>query len=494
MRYLKTISFKKISIIALSAIMVFANPTGGSAQDWPDPLVELVSINADTSSYFNDGKIKFNLSINRINGSAYSDITRVWICPKANWDGFLCNTGQFLVSTTPNSVDTNFVIESPPLTLSDGEYLITGVSFRNGAVISGFTLMYPRSGVVTIGGIATNIALANLAAADFILTTPVPEPEPTPEPTPEPEPVSEPETTTEPKNEPATETQPDNQSETTTEAADESSGTGEANTETETNTDAEANTEPETNSAAATENNDAAQAETQTTEPVTDGANENTEAENATTDTTSPESVTEADQDNAVSDNENSAAAASVNQPSVTQVVSGPAAAVQPVITVVVDQPADVKTTQSDAETTEIKTLTPDVAAALTTATAATITDTTVPAAVTESVFTKKQLPLPAAIGGKVLKVTGAGKLTRKVSGGSGSLKLLATNNSQLKIKLGSRLISSVELSSDQVIRWQRNQAGILKLILSGQSPELLIDALQINGRLVANPAFQMRS
>ena len=184
MIYLKTISFKTISTIALSAIMFFANPAGGSAQDWPDPLVELVSINADTSSYFNDGKIKFNLSINRINGSAYSDITRVWICPKANWDGFLCNTGQFLVSTTPNSVDTNFVIESPLLTLSDGEYLITGVSFRNGAVISGFTLMYPRSGVVTIGGIATNIALANLAAADFILTTPVPEPEPTPEPTP----------------------------------------------------------------------------------------------------------------------------------------------------------------------------------------------------------------------------------------------------------------------------------------------------------------------
>ena len=212
MIYLKTISFKTISTIALSAIMFFANPTGGSAQDWPDPLVELVSINADSSSYFNDGKIKFNLSINRINGSAYSDITRVWICPKANWDGFLCNTGQFLVSTTPNSVDTNFVIESPLLTLSDGEYLITGVSFRNGAVISGFTLMYPRSGVVTIGGIATNIALANLAAADFILTTPVPEPEPTPERTPEPEP----ETTTEPDSEPVTETQSDNQTETTT--------------------------------------------------------------------------------------------------------------------------------------------------------------------------------------------------------------------------------------------------------------------------------------
>jgi len=176
MKYLK-----QISSVLLSIMFFVTNSSSGSAQDWPDPLLGLVSISSDASSYFVNGKIKFDLIINRIHGSTYSDITRVWICPKANWDGFMCNAGQFLVSTTPNSTVNKFTIESPVLTLPDGEFLITGVSFRNGAAIAGFTLMYPRVGVVTIGGIATTMGLVNLAAADFKITAPAPEPEPEPE-------------------------------------------------------------------------------------------------------------------------------------------------------------------------------------------------------------------------------------------------------------------------------------------------------------------------
>ena len=488
MIYLKTISFKTISTIALSAIMFFANPAGGSAQDWPDPLVELVSINADTSSYFNDGKIKFNLSINRINGSAYSDITRVWICPKANWDGFLCNTGQFLVSTTPNSVDTNFVIESPLLTLSDGEYLITGVSFRNGAVISGFTLMYPRSGVVTIGGIATNIALANLAAADFILTTPVPEPEPTPErtpepehepePEPEPEPTPEPEPVTEPESEPVSETQPDNQSETTTEAeaVDELGGTGEADAETETSTDAEPNTDPvvnnesEPNSAAVTAPSD------QNSESSAQVGNESSNTENIVL----PEPAT---------------------QPVVT-------VAAEPEITVVVvvepiaaqsgetNSPAVV--TQSSIETTTDSPLTQPAVSSE----EANQLDISAAGLTTQLPITPlllgKRIALKSAIGGEVLQLTGTGKVTKKISAGVSKLRLLRSQTSTVaRFKLGSKVIAQLDLagSGSKTITWQSSKPRKLIIKLMGEpNGELLIDALQIGNKLIQNPKFRSYS
>ena len=474
MRYLKTISFKKISIIALSAIMVFANPAGGSAQDWPDPLVELVSINADTSSYFNDGKIKFNLSINRINGSAYSDITRVWICPKANWDGFLCNTGQFLVSTTPNSVDTNFVIESPLLTLSDGEYLITGVSFRNGAVISGFTLMYPRSGVVTIGGIATNIALANLAAADFILTTPVPEPEPTPERTPEPEP----ETTTEPESEPVTETQSDNQTETTTEAeaVDELGGTGEADTESETNTDAEPNTDPvvnnesEPNSAAVTEPSD------QNSESSAQVGNESSNTENIVL----PEPATQP-------------VVAVVAEPEITVVV-----VVEPIAAQSGETNSPAVVTQSSIETTTDSPLTqPAVSSEEPNQLDISAAGLTTQLPITPLLLGKR-IALKSAIGGEVLQLTGTGKVTKKISAGVSKLRLLRSQTSTVaRFKLGSKVIAQLDLagSGSKTITWQSSKPRKLIIKLMGEpNGELLIDALQIGNKLIQNPKFRSYS
>ena len=454
--------------------MFFANPAGGSAQDWPDPLVELVSINADTSSYFNDGKIKFNLSINRINGSAYSDITRVWICPKANWDGFLCNTGQFLVSTTPNSVDTNFVIESPLLTLSDGEYLITGVSFRNGAVISGFTLMYPRSGVVTIGGIATNIALANLAAADFILTTPVPEPEPTPERTPEPEP----ETTTEPESEPVTETQSDNQTETTTEAeaVDELGGTGEADTESETNTDAEPNTDPvvnnesEPNSAAVTEPSD------QNSESSAQVGNESSNTENIVL----PEPATQP-------------VVAVVAEPEITVVV-----VVEPIAAQSGETNSPAVVTQSSIETTTDSPLTQPAVSSE----EANQLDISAAGLTTQLPITPlllgKRIALKSAIGGEVLQLTGTGKVTKKISAGVSKLRLLRSQTSTVaRFKLGSKVIAQLDLagSGSKTITWQSSKPRKLIIKLMGEpNGELLIDALQIGNKLIQNPKFRSYS
>ena len=48
-------------------------------------------------------------------------------------------------------------------------------------------------------------------------------------------------------------------------------------------------------------------------------------------------------------------------------------------------------------------------------------------------------------------------------------------------------------LGKDQEIAWRSNRPAKLKLILSGESAELNIDALRLNGRLIANPSFQMR-
>ena len=98
------------------------------------------------------------------------------------------------------------------------------------------------------------------------------------------------------------------------------------------------------------------------------------------------------------------------------------------------------------------------------------------------------------AIGGKVLQITGEAKLIRSVSAGVGRLKLIGSNDSVLLVKLGSKVVTQVKLNTDQVISWRSNKPAKLKLILSGESAELNIDALQLNGRLIANPSFQMRS
>ena len=484
MKYLK-----QISSIALSMLFLFANSTSGSAQDWPDPLVELVSINADASSYFTDGKIKFNISINRINGSTYSDITRVWICPKPSWDGFMCNAGQFLVSTTPNSAESQFTIESPVLTLADGEYLITGVSFRNGAVITGFTLMYPRTGVVTIGGIATTIGLVNLAAADFVITTPAPEPEPVVEP--EPDPIPEPDinstesesaTDTEPATEPSTEPETNTEPATEPTAPDGAEPPATEETSTEAGTESGETTDPSTE----TTTELAAEDSTQLGDA---GSGTNESESSAETESTSEPAVTEpeeSEQPAVESETSTLGTENDVNQPNVNQ----PAVTVPPVVTQSVITQSVITRPETSSSTTEIKTLTPNVAAEIKPETVLTITEST-PAVLPAM---KRQLITAGAIGGKVLQVTGEAKLIRSVSAGTGRLKLIGSNDSVLLVKLGSKVITQVNLAKDQVISWRSNRPAKLKLILSGESAELNIDALQLNGRLIANPSFQMRS
>jgi len=465
MKYLK-----QISSVLLSIMFFFANSSSGSAQDWPDPLVELVSISSDASSYFIDGKIKFDLTINRINDSNYSDITRVWICPKANWDGFMCNTGQFLVSTTPSSTISQFTIESPVLTLLDDEYFITGVSFRNGAIIAGFTLMYPRVGVVTIGGIATTMGLVNLAAADFKITTPAPEPEP--------ESSGPDSTNSEASTESGSTLDPEPDSAPITEPI--TTPTTTDNTQTTDMTDPQQSTELD-----------------ETAEPTS--TTESTNEPEAEPTSEHPTEEVESNSSTDQSDNTDSAGNVDVIEsepirPATMPVDTGPATT--QLVTQAIDNQPIVTPTVVTQSAVEIKILTPNVAAVITseveTKPESIVTISDVAPAISPAI--KQKVVMRGAIGGKVLQITGEAKLIRSVSAGVGRLKLIGSNDSVLLVKLGSKVVTQMKLSQDQVISWRSNRPGKLKLILSGDSAVLNIDALQLNGKLIANPSFQMRS
>jgi hypothetical protein len=401
----------------------------------------------------------------------------VWICPVTSWDGFLCNAGQFLVSIKPNSSDTSFTIESPALSLAEGNYLITGVSFRNSAVLSGFTLMYPRSGVVTIGGIATNIPLVNLAQADFSLAQPKPIIEPEPEPIAEPDivPEGEPEpivenesqTGTEPAAEP--DTSPEGSSDSTESTSEETPAESEVTTESEATTEPAEPTEttieePETSDIPAAEaSNDSIEdspsessdAEPTSEDPVTGAVEPDAEVDSEVT----PSNNVEAEQTQPIVQ----------TQPNVSpEVVSSQPAVVVPEVKPVVIEP---------------EVVTPEVLPEPT------------PELFSEVVLpTMHQLDRRSALGGKVMQVTGKAKLVRKITAGSGSLRLLATNDSTVRILINQRVISELVLTKNQTITWFSRRAGKLKLQLSGDEPELLLDFLKVNGKLIKNPLFQMRS
>lgn len=141
--------------------------------DAPPPIVILRSVKVCPAP---NNTIIGKLRIDRVPGYTYSDTVRIWMCPANNWDGFLCSSGQFLASKTIDTTETEFEIISSPQTFADGQKIILfAVSFRNGAEVSGFTLMYTISGVVTIGGIATTLpTLAGIPESDkeldFILS------------------------------------------------------------------------------------------------------------------------------------------------------------------------------------------------------------------------------------------------------------------------------------------------------------------------------------
>jgi hypothetical protein len=460
---------KRLITALLAILLSAASVPKATAQDWPAPLIELVSVSSDVSGYYETGQLKFTVNINRINGSSYSDITRVWFCPKASWDGFLCNSGQVLVSTTPDSTTNQILITSPVLVLADGEYVITTVTFRNGAELSGYTLLYPRSGVVTIGGIATTITPVNLSLGDFTLTPPPPAPEPEPEPEPE------------PTEEPTEEPEPIEQQGETGEGEAESSpaeSTEPELTETEL-------TEPESTESELTEseNTNAETTESEETEV------EESQEESVTEETlTQPGDLTQSGEPDQ-STTQPTATESTQTQPDNSSSVTGPSAvAEQPAAeSVIQPQPVAEPTTEPTAEVTQTQP-TDQVMAPLLQPSEPVVTQAF-----------KTQLTLASAIGGKVLKLTGNATLQRRISAGSGKLLLIASNsNGRIKLKVGSSKPIWRDLrahNGNLVISWQRKLPGMLRITQVGAvTDQVLIDTLQLNVKLIANPRFQMRN
>lgn len=432
---------KSTFIAGLTLLFTITNGSGqATAQAWPDPLVTLVSVSNDLSTYYQDGKIKFTVNIIRINNSTYSDTVRVWVCPIANWDGWICTAGQFLVSTTPDTTTTSMVLESPSLNLGFGNYLVTAVSFRNGAVLPNYTLMYPRTGIVTIGGMATDIPLVNLAVADFQITQPPEPPAPEPEP-----PVTDPEPPApEPDSEPEPELESESESEPEPELAPELEPDSEPAVEPQSEVDSD---RIETSPPAEP-----------TQQPVVQPVP--TEIENQTAIEQPAEPTSQS---------------SSVSSP----VVSSPAdntnsTAPQPAVKPVTSPIVEITNTQPNTTATNVDT--------------PTISD------VIKLQPVMKRTAIGRALGKVAISITGPAKLKRQIPAGIGKIKLLATNDSRLTIKLGSKVLLTTNLNQDQILSWRSAKPTTLKLILTGSNPALLIDALQLNGRLLTSPTFLMRN
>lgn len=451
---MKALRTALVAMITIAIPWLTSNPV--QAQAWPDPQLALISISADSSTFYSDGRLRFTLKINRLNGSTYSDTSRVWICPKTTWDGLYCTAGQFLVSSIPASNQSEFVIESPFLLLADGEYVITAVSFRNGAVVNDYTLIYPRSGVVTIGGIATTIPLINLSSGDFKIAPPAPEPEPTPEPEPQPEPTPEPEPETN-STEPESNTN-QTQSETTNDPAPDDSTTE--------------STEPDTTP----EENQSTTDEDSTSEPINQGTESNPDAESAQS-----ESATETNQNESI----NLPAATNPEPTLVTNSESTP----QPTVVIEANSIVVIPT-KPEVEPVVQPIMEPVIETAVTSQIELPTVQGTTPTITT--------ILMNSAIGGGITKVVGNTKLERSVKAGIGKLRLLGSSNeSYLTIKLGKTELAKLDLRTKQrfLISWRATKPATLKLVLTGpNTPELLIDALQQAEKLIANPTFRMRN
>jgi len=158
---------KPITAILLVPLLVSTLVVPSQAQDWPDPVVALVEVTVDANKLAETNQLDLTIHFQRLNGSRYSDILRIWFCPVQFWIEGSCQQGQQLISGTPNSTTTTLTLTLGNVSLPDGQYLITNVTFRNGAVISGYTLSYQRDNKVLIGSIPTNLAPVNIAQADF---------------------------------------------------------------------------------------------------------------------------------------------------------------------------------------------------------------------------------------------------------------------------------------------------------------------------------------
>lgn len=522
-------SKRLISLLTVFIMLTF-NWQPAVAQSYPDPKVELVSI-INNHTYQETSKVSFTLQINRFNNSKYADQIRIWLCPEPNWTGSVCTAGFIAISFTTSSTATSVLMSTAETVLNPGNYLVTSVTFKNGAVLAGYTLAYLRAGTVTIGGMTTTMPWVDITAADFVVPSPEPEvfPEPEPDPIPEPEPQPVPEPQPEPQPTPQSETNPTEPNSTNTNQNNSSeSGNSETNNET-------TNTEP-----LSSDETDVLDSESpnlaETTSPNSESTNPAPPGENEENSSTNPDSYPGAENDSAEStvsetselpaDNqedsistpveENSTDHADEEDQEVTTQITPETAETQSQLQpmtpnpesssnsttniqaedeplkqeVITQEPAGIEEVQAiEPESVKI----PEPVVIVNQVADALVTPTNI-----QPVPVMDVISINGAAGGYVTKVIGSAKLERIISAGVGKLRIYGSSKPAiLKVKIGSKEIGQLDLTTNNqfTIKWYSKIATKLKLVLmGGNDAELLIDFLQINRQLIANPTFLMRN
>jgi hypothetical protein len=475
------------------------------AQSYPDPKVELTSI-TNNDTYQDTRKVSFTVQFRRLNNYSYADQIRIWLCPEQNWNGATCSAGYIAISATPTSTATALVMSTLELDLAPGNYFVTSVTFKNGAVLNGYIVAYLRSGIVTIGGFQTTMPWVDITTADF--NVPTPEPEPTAEPAPEPSTTEESNNqTTEPEQSDSSATQPTEPapgtSEPTTseEISTEPASDPASNQNTQDSSESEINLEVDApvNSGDSITNSleDSKPSNTQEqelsgeiSEPATPQPNtENDEQQITSDEGLAPEetesvidSVSDGNQIVTTQDNELHNQNESESAPSISN-FSEEETEDRPELQVITPITQTPETTQSETAIMEIN---------------QTPIELEIAELPNQAISQMIEVPSITAKGGFLTKITGPAKLTTRLSAGVGRLNLLGNNKSGwLKVKIGSKEIATINLAekSKFTIKWYAQLATTLKLIHTGNpDAEFYLDSIKINRQLIANPTFLMRN
>jgi hypothetical protein len=499
-------------LLALTGLSLNLQPA--IAQSYPDPKVELISIE-NNHTYEETSKVSFTLQINRFNNSRYADQIRIWLCPESNWTGSICTAGFIAISSIPTSTATTVLMSTAEIVLNPGNYFVTSVTFKNGAVLAGYMLAYLRSGAVTIGGLITAMPWVDITAADFTVPAPAPEPVVGPEPEPQPEPQPDPDPTEPDQSTDSTEpaaTEPDQSTDPNTPSSETNNETAAADPNESSNSSEPAGpeSEPAENQSPSegevidtpttpadeseSDNEQANPSDSEALEPVTETETDPTSTEEANEEANSDEGnqevTTQITPDTTGTSNESESNStqpdSNNNSNPITESIDE---LPEPAVNVPVEIKAELAINEIAAETAQLPeptTISPQPSEAI-------VLPVNAAAGAVLSV-----LAFDGAIGGFVTKVIGPAKLERFISAGVGKLRLIGSSKPGiLKIKIGSKEISQLKLNSKKrfTIKWYSNFAAKLKLVLIGDADaELLIDSIQINRQLFANPTFLMRN
>jgi hypothetical protein len=462
---------RNITLSLVMAAAIALNSIPAQSQSLPEPKVKLTSI-VNNLTYQDSKFISYTVEFERINDAAYSDRIRIWLCPESSWTGSLCSAGFIAIDATPGATATSAILNSAEIELTAGKYLVTSVSFRNAAVVAGYTLSYLRSGMVTLGGSIINLPWVNIIEGDFSV----------PEPTINLEPEIEPDL--------ASDTTPSESTENLSTVANESTNTNSEEsifepTHAESTETSPTQTEPPAPEIVIGDGS----------EPAVSIESENNSTENSTHSPSLTENTSaNIEEANTIND------LSKVDYPDVTSDGEVNGTSVQPLLEVASPQIVTPINPNEEIgslntlplESTDNKSEPPQsVSNILDPITEITeITEISSRQAIARRIDVLRS----GAAGGSVTKVIGPAKLELRIEAGVGKLGLFGSSlSSTLRVKLGSKEIAYLDLASKpkHVIKWYALISTNLKLILTGSDDsELIIDSLRINRKLNPTPYF----